>query len=197
MTTNQVKTIVPDVAPLRAKEKTKKRVWQLKSYCTTTIMCPKHTYSIHINSMICWKEHLEATLKMFYCYPSFTHPKRGATTSGFRHNTFFSVCLEIIKSGSIGVYLSRLKSSQMVVVLSSTICPDTQFAWNILGMPPHLSFLSKIHSQYLNLVLTFMSFTALPQFCCLLLCIAAHFYCLSCLHPFCMCEHGSLFTRAS
>lgn len=64
---------------------------------------------------------------------------RGAPTSGFGLNAFFSLCLEIIESGSSGVYLSRLRSSQMVVTLSSTISLDTQFAWNTLGMPSQTS----------------------------------------------------------
>lgn len=60
---------------------------------------------------------------------------RAVTTSGFGPNTFFSVCLDIIGPGSIGVYLSRLRSSQTFVTLSSTISRDTRFAWNTLGMP--------------------------------------------------------------
>lgn len=193
MTTNPTETIGPDVAPLIAIERQKKRTWLSNSHCTTTIVCTKHTYSILTNPILCWKEHLEAALQFFVILVSNAHSPWGLQTPpGFGPDTFFSVCLEIIGSGSIGGHLSRLRSSQMLVTLSSTISPDTQFAWNTLGMPPpQPSPLIKTHSRYLNPALTFMSLTILPHFPCLLLCLAAHFHSLSCLHPFCMCELGS------
>lgn len=186
MTNNWIETIVLDV-----EGKTKKSAQFLKSHKHKTRVCTKHTVSTLM-------KHLEAVLVLFLFF-SFSFlglqrwcALRAVTTSGFRPNTFSSVCLEIIGPGSTGVYLSRLRSSQTFVTLSSTISRDTHFAWNTLGMPslpsPHFG---KTHSWYLILALPFMSITSLPQFPCLLLCLAAHFYSLSCLHPLCMCELGS------
>lgn len=100
--------------------------------------------------------------KVLFLVSNAHSPWGGRPPLGLGPTHFYSVCLEIIGSGSIGVCLSRLRSSQMVVTLSSTISPDTQFAWNTLGMPPQPSPLSKTHSRYLNLALTFMSLTTLP-----------------------------------
>lgn len=169
-----------------------KRVHSFWKATSTKQECAQNTLSPH--SWNIWRQ-----CSFFFFFFSFSFlglqrwcALRAVTTSGFRPNTFSSVCLEIIGPGSTGVYLSRLRSSQTFVTLSSTISRDTHFAWNTLGMPslpsPHFG---KTHSWYLILALPFMSITTLPQFPCLLLCLAAHFYSLSCLHPLCMCELGS------
>lgn len=163
--------------------KDKKEHMAVESHCATSTkqQCAQNTLCPHS------VEHLEAVLFFgIQCW----YALRAVTTSGLGPSTFSSVCLEIIGPGSIGVYLSRLRSSQMFVTLSSTISWDTHFAWNTLGTP-RFPPLGKLHSRYLNLALTLISFTTLPQLTCLPLCLAAHFHSLSCLHPFCMCEFGS------
>lgn len=129
--------------------------------------------------------------KIFW-YPTLT--LWGTTISGFRPNTFFSVCLEIIGSGFIGVYLSRLRSYQMVVTLSSTISPDTQFVWNTLGMPP----IALLSQQNTFTVLKSCSYFHVshnsPRVSLSAALSCSHFHSLSCLHPFCMCELGSQLT---
>lgn len=115
------------------------------------------------------------------------------TTPGFGPNTFF-LCLPedhwIWLHWSVSVPFEELPNGCHAKQHNQprhSVCVK-YIGYATTALPP----LSKTHSRYLNLALTFMSLTTLPQFPCLLLCLAAHFHSLSCLHPFCMCELGSL-----
>lgn len=129
MTSNWIETIVLDVAPLVAKER-QKRVHSFFEKPQAQNKSVHKTHCLHTP----WNIWRQCSFFFFLGLQRWC-ALRAVTTSGFRPNTFSSVCLEIIGPGSIGVYLSRLRSSQTFVTLSSTISRDTHFAWNTLGMP--------------------------------------------------------------